>query len=448
MYRRGLVAVVLAIASSAHARIELGLGQTQYLNPPSSLKIPNGQYDSLEASLFFEAHPQVWEFKAQAEASWGLGCTRNCSFVEAPELYAGRNFGDTFTLRAGRVRHDWSRFDSFWDLGLTEPRHRWNYLHPLHVGLTGLFSEYRVAKNLTITTFASPLYIPERGVPIDASNGNVDSASPWFLHPPREISLAGQATPVRYRLRLPALSQIVVHPSAGLEVRKDFANGFWSKASYLYKPMNQLAIGVDALFDLSALDVSVDLYPRVVYHHLVNAELGWANDSTSAWFASLIEVPVRDSTPARWTTQEFQHASAISAGVEQEAPKLWTARRPRARIGAMKAWGGNAADRSPFAMSGPSQFELRYPIALAVLVGLDLPLVGEVSQRLDLNTQFLIDVEGQASRLSVGLNYKPTTHVEAQVGADVLGGDPSKTNNYLVQYRANDRVYGKVSYEF
>src|SRR5690606_10564467 len=124
--------------------------------------------------------------------------------IELPEAYLGLPWGARGSLAFGRKRVSWNRMDEIWELGVWQPRYRWDYLTPRSVGLTGFFAEIKPDNSWTLQLWASPLFVPERGTPLEFRDGMIRSPSPWFLNPPSELGVLGRPTPIRYSLEGPS----------------------------------------------------------------------------------------------------------------------------------------------------------------------------------------------------------------------------------------------------
>ena len=235
---------------------------------------PKGFQNTLQPELMgrLNGHQENWLLEGGAQADLLLmfngisqGSSSPSTYFELPELYGGTSLQEVpVQILAGRKLEHWSHLDEQWSLGIWQPRFRWDYLHPEEVGLTGAF--LRVEQPLfRFVGLFSPIFIPERGVPISTDGGTFASDSRWFLPPPASVNLFGQNTPMQYSLMMPQLSSLLEHPGASVMARVGREQGAWGSLGYAYKPVNQLILGETGLLQLNtdpnAIHGTADIYP-------------------------------------------------------------------------------------------------------------------------------------------------------------------------------------------
>ncbi|MGK5083182.1 hypothetical protein WDW37_07730 [Bdellovibrionota bacterium FG-1] len=378
------------------------------------------------------------------------GSLKPSPYLELPELYFGTS-KELFplNLQLGRKLEHFSHLDEEWQLGLWQPRFRWDYLHPETVGLTGAFLNLDTPY-FRVVVSGSPFFIPERGVPIETKQGVFASNSRWFIPPPATIPIFGQDTPVRYSLVMPELGDLVAHPGASIMARVGAESGPWGLVGYAYKPVNQLLLAADGVLQLSdrqPIYVDAQIYPRVVYHHLTSAEAGYSGERMNTWFSVLGERPEMDTTPAQWTTQQIVPSLAMSAAFDLRI--MGSIESPTSiGLSYLRQWGGNAGDEGPEATGGSaSSFEARYPYQSAVSLGLKSRLFSSFSG----SSRVLYDFGHEGTVWSTELRYRPHQNWMLGAGADLLAapsGEDLDGSDLLSRYRANDRVHAGVTYVF
>lgn len=380
-------------------------------------------------------------------------------YFEIPEAYIGSSEKlSPFQFFVGRKMEGWSRLDERWGFGIWQPRFRWDYIRPETVGLSGVFLNYK-GNGLRLLGFATPFFIPERGVPTNSENGIVVSNSPWFVPPPTKIAIINKDTPVQYTIRLPEIKDIVLNPGAAMMAYVGHNSGPWLSAAYAFKPINQLLLAYDGNLYPTEKDpnqqvAKADIFPRVLNHHLVSAEAGARNQAMGAWVSALWDRPIRDKTPSRWTTQEVQNGLALSGTVEMAV--AGTKSNPtKVDMSYLRVYGANASDGG-FSKVNGSVFDSRYPYTEALSVGVrggvpdPFRLWGD---RLSATTQLIQDFANRGNIFSSEIQYRHQESWMIAFGFDVLGSDaapdPSRAgNDFINRYRANDRVHAGVSYVF
>lgn len=343
--------------------------------------------------------------------------------------------------------------DSYWNLGIWEPRYHWDALAPQGRGLMGLFLGAKTPL-LKFTAFVSPMFIPEKNSYFDESQmdptssaftGRCVSLSPTFTCPQATAPFGDLSLPVKYGLMLPPQSKIWLNPSAGLSARFGAEQGFWAQVSYGYKPINQIILSYDpfATLDLEAI---VPIYPRIMYHELRAVEVGWNHPRVQTWVSLTGERPIRDATDPQKTAQDLTTALFASTGV---AVSPLPSRESMTLHGSvLRIIGGDSYLTGPKAAQIGSSSEPRLLFSSAVAVGAR----GELGGRLGYSTYFLYDFLNDGNLLSTSLNWQADRQWSVLVGADFLGVGPkaaSRTReDFFTLHAAQDRVYGGVRYVF
>lgn len=436
-----------ASAAQASSSGAVALGTVNYLG--SSHSEDKSGYSSLEARWQGHAAGPIFEVGSQAQLLLDFRRAGNRT-GELSEIYAGTSPRLGFArLSVGRKLEDWNLLDQRWSLGIWQPRFRWDYLRPETVGLTGAFLTVE-RPVFRLVAFGSPLYVPERGAPMNVNgDGGFSSVSPWFIDPPTSMSIMGTPTPIAYRLALPSVQEVVSHPSAGVRTRIGEKEGLWGAGAYAYKPMNQLPLGFEGYYNHATGNADVTLHPRVAYHHVASLEAGFAGSPVGGWVSVLNERPVRDVTPAAWTTQELSPSLAVSSSLDVDLVGKGE-RATRFDLSYLRQWGGTAPDAGPYATAGKSKFDSRYPYQNAVSVGLRGPLPG---RRVDLASRVLYDLGHEGTVFSADVRFRPHRSWQIGVGADILSSPAADrgslpAEDFIGRYRANDRVHTGVTYAF
>lgn len=399
------------------------------------------------------ARKKLFDSKADIEAGIGVQ-DRNYRYINVPELYAGIATEDNqYRGYFGRKKYNWNSIDDEWQLGVFEPRFRWNYLNPNSVGLTGFFFDYE-KEWVQSTVFGSPLYIPEMGATVEENDGKLTSSNPFFSAPPDSLPVFGQNTPVRYRINTPKAQDIVFHPSAGMTTRFGAKEGVWSRGSYAYKPMNQVLMNYDGYFDLNSNQVNVTIEPRVAYHHVGVLETGFTRKGTrpwDAWLSVMGDRPVDTPIPDGQSFQQVKPAVSASSNVGMD---VWGKGDLAGRVSLsyLHTWGGFANDQGPLAAGTTSLFESRYPYSSAFSVKLRTPLMFDHKQNLSLTSRVVYDFGVNGTLISTDLRYKTSKHWQFGLGTDLIGATKERASgggaDYLYRYQANDRIRGAVGYVF
>ncbi len=238
------------------------------------------------------------------------------NYLNISEFYIQTETGDTETFYLGRKKMMWSELDARWDLGVWEPLFKWNPLNPERQGLTGLF--WQVDKPYyTLMLFASPFYIPDQGPSFEIENGSFVKGNPWFRRPPESIRIWSEATQIDYEFERPKESQVVLQSSYGAKISFGDPQNFRAQVSYIYKPVNQLAIGYQGMLDLAELKGAVTLQPQVIYHSLAGADMSYKWKRFRVGMSGLWDRPSKEEVfDSQWTFPVYQDALMLSPFME------------------------------------------------------------------------------------------------------------------------------------
>jgi hypothetical protein len=382
------------------------------------------------------------------------GSAKPQPYFEMPELFAGTSpEAAPVSLHLGRKLVHWSRLDESWELGIWQPRYRWDYLHPEIVGMTGAFLSVNT-RYFQAVGFASPLFVPERGVPIQTRDGTFASDSRWFIPPPSMIQLYGEDTPVHYNLARPDLSSILIQDDLArnfsLMVRGGAESGPWASAAYARKPMNQLLLASNGYLrtsDSRPIFADATIYPHLAYHELASVEGGYSAERVDTWVSLLREWPRPEPTPAEWTVQQVLPATSASASADIRV--AGTQERPLSMdLSYLRRWGGNSGDMGPQASgNGASSFEARYPFQSAWALGVKSRPVNMLSG----STRLTYDIGHRGALWSTEVRIHPRESWMLGLGADILSVPETQDvdgSNLIGRFRANDRVHAGVTYVF
>lgn len=432
-------------ARTVHAKVGLGVSSSNYLGQGSASR--QESYSSLDVELDLSSSRQGLETRAVVQSLISFNDS-NYRFIEAPELWLG-NSKEVFSpvqFSIGRKREAWSKLDSEWALGIWQPRFRWDYLRPETVGLAGFHVNIKTPL-VQAWAMASPLYVPDRGAPLDFADGRLQSISPWVLSPPYFANVFDRRTEIRYDAKIPEMKEIVSQPNYSARARVGGERGFWASASYAYKPMNQLLMSYDAILVNTASQsyVEATVYPRVSYHHLAAFDAGYASNRYEAWLSVLADRP-RDTVPTgpRRTSQVVNDATLVSPSFT-----TWFAGRQskvggKATMTYLRKFGKESPDQGRY-QDGGSAFESRYPFENALLASARSPQWRKFTTDLSL----LYDLKNPGTVVTWLFQYDPTEDWQITLSTDVLTSWTDEGNDDFIQrYRANDRIMGGVTYVF
>jgi hypothetical protein len=380
-----------------------------------------------------ESDGKVLSTKLEAQGITFLS-DRSSFTVEASNAYIATSWNlmphHQFTL--GRRVYDWSVADDAWKMGLWSPRFLWDPLRPETVGLVGAFYQYQ-SRSWRLLAAASPMSIPERGFPVRQENGRLTSASADWVEPYRYINAMNQLMPIQYKIKYPAIRELVMNPGATASIRYGAERGVWAQSVYGLLPIHQPDLTVNAVILPQDSALAATIYPRVLFHHLLTGEAGYRGDGWSLWASYSRESPLHKDAPSDRMVQPVGPATIIAGGGD------FTVSRFSAR--AQILW---IDEKRPPLKEGDMDLGLpsRFPYRRAVKVGGRW----DVSHKFVYDMSHTRDVAESSGLTSIDMTYLPGKRWSLGVGADFFASDTGR--GLIGQYEGNDRVRGRISYEF
>ena len=373
---------------------------------------------------------------------------RGDTVFAAPEFFLQLNPEySPVELTFGRKLWGWSMLDEAWDLGVYQPRLRFDYFRPQSQGLFGLFvGQERKAWGWQV--LLSPMYLPEQGASFLLKDGLCTSDSPFFACPSSQVLIFEEKTPIRYNLETGPLREIIGNPGLAAQVRVGSTQEPRFVLGGALKPVSQIQIQYSGYLDLQSFDAKVTLRPRVAYHRVVSADAIVPSGNFEGRVSFLDEAPVRDAFDGVSTYQRIGATRILNPAIRYQV-------HSRVSVGMdyLRIWGGTADDVGPLSKGSGSIFESRFPYREAMRARVSADLGGWSSGMLRGNAQTTVDLENPGSFNSVELQFQSRSRWSAHFGVDLLGSSVSYRAgtgepDFISRYRGIDRVRGGVHVAF
>ncbi len=436
-------------------------------------KPPAGNPDYTQIGAHFRTESEGRVFKGTLELGGSFATAiENYSNVYVPEAFLELQTEDFLEsevkseprarLSVGRRLETWSVLDRNWDLGLWEPLNRFDALRPIDQGLTGAFIEGGTGR-VKVVVFASPVFIPEQNGSFTVQNGKFHTSSPWFVEPTDRLILFNETTKVEYDVRTPSTGSVIAHPSVGALLRYgNFQSGLHAQTSYAIKPRNQLATPFEGTFNLTDTRsfAFVQIEPKVVYHQLAGAELGFGGSSDdgersfSLGMSALADVPINDEPGANLTYQTLDPLILLSPRM---AGGFGLGKITDVELGVsyLNSSGGGSTMHGPLA-NDKSVFGPRVPFREAVAFDGRLTVGKGHRTTWTLGGRWLEELAEHGSLLSAdasvdfSLNSGLTQDWRVSLMGDLLGSGlpPNENQGYVSRYRGNDRWMSQLRFIF
>lgn len=395
----------------------------------------------------FEKAPR---FNYGVDASAGTFFRRGKTDFIVQEAHLGSRLTQNSNVSVGRRKAYWSEVDDRWQLGLWQPKFALDALRPEDQGLTGVFLDWKDEK-YELRGFATPVFIPTMGPEIREEGGGLKSDSRWYREPGRTQNVAGNAQTISYRLDIPEVSKLVANPGAAVMGRLGSREaGPWIAGAWGYKPVNELLLKRAVTTGTNADGVNTVVSPDVEYHDIVSMDAGYALESVQASASVLQDRPRDKGAPTDMVIQRLEPIHAYSAQLDWMIRNVFS-RTVQLRLSYLKVNGGGITDiRQDGRRDDFTIFDSRLKFTDAVSVGMEGQLARIAQKPLVTKFRYLYDRDQRGSMVNTEFLLYPRQEWAVLMGADILGveDDTYKPTGFLNQFRANDRVYGGMSYVF
>ncbi len=404
------------------------------------------QYLSARFSILREAP----KYDLALDASAGTFFSRRQSNFFVNEAYASYKMS---ALKAyiGRKKADWSELDHRWQLGLWQSRQALDTLRPEEQGLVGVFLDHST-DDFQILGYASPIFIPTMGPEVREEGGSLVSDSRWYRQPSSSYNFNDRINSISYSLKIPDTLRLVGNPGAGLTSRLGSKeHGAWMVTSAGYKPVSDLLLKRQIVKSTSSDKIDVTVSPDVTHHAIGSVDLGYTFEDLKMSVSYLEDRPQTKTPDPDWAIQKILPIKAYSASLDFSLDNLILSRSLAFQLSYLKIDGGGIIDiTNDGTQDDITLYDQRMKFTNATSFQVEGQLMRILRRPLVTRFKYLYDFDQKGSLLNTEFLYYPSQKWAVVMGADVLGVEDEsyKTSSFLNQYRANDRVYGGMTYVF
>jgi hypothetical protein len=430
--------MLLAVLLSPHAHAARATGSIG-METTGFLQHADGRADSSTTFLFNQkvGTETRGNFDAQLDLKVITFMSDRSSFTaELGDSYisTGENFSLLHEFTLGRRNYDWSVSDQVWKTGLFSNRFMWDPVRPEVLGLTGAFYKYQ-SQNFRVLAFASPIAVPERGLPMRQVGGSVTSPSPDWIPLYEELRTFGQTVDIQYTVNTPSISKLIANPGAGASLRYGENQGFWTSVTTGFLPMQQINIAAEFGLDSSNNILNASLNARVLYHNLNTFEAGYRVGKSHFWTSVTREIPLpSDPVPANWITSAIGPSWISSFGASHQFNN-------RLQMGL-----GYIVVNESKPTQQDAQLASFLPKRFQYTRATQLTATFMHNDRLTSSGDWRYDFDTNSQLISINMNYRVGTNWNFSFGAD--GFISSTSTGFLGQYQGYDRVRAGVKYVF
>lgn len=386
--------------------------------------------------------------RTHVDAHWFYVPQEDFHYFNVPELSVEKKWREN-QLWLGRHLHQWSAADSFWDLGIWQPRFLWDRFRPVEQGLTGVFYQRNLGSS-RLNLFVSGVYVPDISATFREKDGRIESRNPWFRSPPSRVDELSGETPVSASVKL---QDPLLKPSAAVQVQHVWNEDLDSQMAYAYKPINQARLTYE-FYKKIAIDtneVVAIIHPQFPYEHVFSFETNWRQEGWSLSPSLTYQKPQPKETPYEWIAQGMTELTTASLVLRRQSDKF-NSRRGNIYGGLIRIWSDSPQDLGEYAQEKGSQFDNRAPYLMAYRLGYAASL--PVYRGREVSTRFegTFDSFQNAVLLQSSIDYKFSKVLTVGLDVNLIGAVNNEKNNYeksyLRTFRANDNLNLGIDYVF
>lgn len=425
------------------------LGRYELLHYPTEVKgdssLTNFQFLSLGVNYNYATPTD----KAVVDLGAGTFFKKNQTEFAVYDLYWQNNFwlSPADSVSVGRKRLSWSDVDRFWNLGLWQPKFAMDPLRPKQQGLTGVFYEHAGENWFTKLNF-SPLYIPNIGPDIREENGALVSNSRWYRPPSNQFVLFGKENNIYYNLDVGDVAKLVNNQGASAQVGYRLPSGVWFRSQYAYKPLNEILLTREEYKNINR-SVNVTVRPKVAYHEIVGGDVGMDIGDVGVSLSALSDRPIEQRPEEGWAIQKPGPMQVYGVTLNYELQNFLR-RDFQFQAGYLKVQGGDIVDiKADGSRDEITLFTSRAMFTNAVRAEVSTEIMRLRQQPLVTRTSLMYEMDQKGTLFNTQFEYITRQKIAVIMGADILSVEnESEDPTFLNQFRANDRFYGGLSYDF
>jgi hypothetical protein len=352
----------------------------------------------------------------------------------------------TQTLIIGRKKILWSEMDESWSLGTIEPAFKWNPLDRESHGLTGLFWVSQEPW-LQFTAFVSPVFLPDQGPNFQINHdGHFAKINPWFQMPPKTFQPfpgSDASSDIQYKINKPPESEIIAQTSLGGSIEGTVAENFTWRSSYFYKPMNQLALAYDGIYNTGTNTGEVEILPQVGYHRVTAADLIYNQENYRFGISYMKDQPDPLKFDPEWTAPIFSTAFMYSTFFQ------FNFKKQMFKIEYLTMDGGKVVEQGEFANPDRAAISSRYPFREAVKGRYDFELPFQHLQKLKMNFTWTHSEKNEFDLIQLRAQYFLSRTWKTYADMELVKAKPltAENSNEISPNANNDRFMLGMSYE-
>lgn len=372
------------------------------------------------------------------------------SYFIIPQAYVQFIPNEKYSITVGRSVKTYSAIDDYWMLGDIQPVFRWDTVHPEQQGLSGVFVDMKVSRNLDFNVYGSGLFLPTQGPSYSLVGGKLTSSNPWFTEPIDSLRYGGQLYDLSYSIKTPDVSDIIIQPSWGLGfTAKSDNEALWMRANYFSKTRNDLILPLEVVLNIGNQTSDITVHPETATHKITSLDFGYRGEKWNTTISGLYESDVNFSAQGNWVRPNYSDQYKLGFHLLGQVTPTNTL-----EFGALKTFNNTVKVRLD-GIAGNFDIDA-YTYRNQYDNALDLRWSSVFSPRphgflYRTKMRYAYDYKAETSLVSLEVNYRPLASLTLFALTDFFGGDRDKNlayNNLLVNYLNRDRAQAGVRYVF
>ena len=359
------------------------------------------------------------------------------------------DFLKSFQVSLGRYKRKWSWLDSYWELGLWNPRNLFDYFNPQELGMVGSAIIFK-GKNWSLTNFIGGLFLPNEQADIGKNkSGSIESKSRWGTPPATNISILDKELDAYYWIQKPYLTGVILQRNYNVNFFLGSQEDKWLSLSYAQKPLNNIFYRIKSGINISEASLESSIYHHALTHQLVSLDIGFRWEEWSVYVGLLDETLDRINLPKNWIVPDIPHTILFySASIARDINFVsWN--KNSIRLSFLNSW---TKDQSHISLIGGTIDSLVSLKRLKIISGLAVDWTANFTwskeKKVNSFLRYWYDFSYKGGWLQWNLSYFIHPQFWFLFECNILGSENKIKESFFTWFGSNDRLSLKVNYGF
>ena len=352
----------------------------------------------------------------------------------------------------GRYKKNWSWIDSYWQLGLWNPRNVFDYFNPEELGIVGSAVTFKGDK-WSLTSLIGGFFLPnEQSAMGQNKAGAFKSKSRWATPPASNLSLLDKKLNSYYWVQEPYLTNVLFQGSYLVKGFLGDETDKWVSFAYAHKPLNQNFYRVKSGIKIN--ESSTPFLDNAIYHHsfkhrLVSVESGFRWNRWEVQLGLMNEDMDPINLPDNWMVPNvpdsvFFASAALSLDF---SPVSWN--KNLIRTSYLKSWIKKSSRASLIGGNVDTLVSLmRFNLREGAAVDWSTYFSWNGREKLRSFLRYWYAIDQNGGWLQWKLSYFFHSQLQMMMEFVVIGSKENEKKGFHSWYGNNDRLSLKVQYGF